>query len=72
MYMYTYSIIRIILYTRQYYCLEIQVINFKHIQRYVRINSMINTPSPPTKSLDFGGFDSSGLLILRGGNSHVR
>ena len=31
-----------------------------------------NTPSPPTKSLDFRGFDSSRLLILRGGNSHVR
>ena len=30
------------------------------------------TPSPPTKSLDFRGFDSSRLLILRGGNSHVR
>ena len=30
------------------------------------------TPSPPTKSLGFGGFDSSKLLILRGGNSHVR
>ena len=29
------------------------------------------TPSPPTKSLDFEGFDSSRLLILRGGNSHV-
>ena len=28
--------------------------------------------SPPTKSLDFEGFDSSRLLILRGGNSHVR
>ena len=28
--------------------------------------------SPPTKSLDFRGFDSSRLLILRGGNSHVR
>ena len=25
------------------------------------------TPSPPTKSLDFRGFDSSRLLILRGG-----
>ena len=31
-----------------------------------------NTPSSPTKSLDFRGFDSSRLLILRGGNSHVR
>ena len=30
------------------------------------------TPSPPTKSLDFRGFDSSRLLILMGGNSHVR
>ena len=30
------------------------------------------TPSPPIKSLDFRGFDSSKLLILRGGNSHVR
>ena len=30
------------------------------------------TPSPPTKSLDFEGFDSSRLLILKGGNSHVR
>ena len=30
------------------------------------------TPSPPTKSLGFRGFDSSRLLILRGGNSHVR
>ena len=30
------------------------------------------TPSPPTKGFDFGGFDSSKLLILRGGNSHVR
>ena len=31
-----------------------------------------HTPSPPTKSLGFKGFDSSKLLILRGGNSHVR
>ena len=30
------------------------------------------TPSPPTKSLGFEGFDSSRLLILRGGDSHVR
>ena len=30
------------------------------------------TPSPPTKSLDFRGFDSNKLLILKGGNSHVR
>ena len=30
------------------------------------------TPSPPNKSLGFRGFDSSRLLILKGGNSHVR
>ena len=30
------------------------------------------TPSPPTKSLDFRGFDSSKLLILKGGDSYVR
>ena len=27
----------------------------------------MRTPSPPTKSLDFEGLDSSRLLILRGG-----
>ena len=30
------------------------------------------TTGPPIKSLDFRGFDSSRLLILRRGNSHVR
>ena len=30
------------------------------------------TASPPIKSLGFEGFDSSRLLIQRGGNSHVR
>ena len=35
-------------------------------------NISLVTPSPPTKSLGFEGFDSSRLLILRGGNSHVR
>ena len=29
------------------------------------------TPSPPTKSFDFRKFDSSKLLILKGGNSHA-
>ena len=29
------------------------------------------TPSPPIKSLGFRGFDSSKLLIIKGGNSHV-
>ena len=30
-----------------------------------------STLSPPTKSWDFRGFDSSKLLILKGGNSHL-
>ena len=29
------------------------------------------TPGPPTKSFDFGGFDSSKLLIIKGGNYHI-
>ena len=29
------------------------------------------TPSPPTKSLGFGGIDSRRLLILKGGNYHI-
>ena len=37
-----------------------------------RIGRGNDAPSPPTKSLDFRGFDSSRLLILRGGNSYVR
>ena len=37
----------------------------------VSIIIVIIMPSPPTKSLDFRGFDSSRLLILKGGNSHV-
>ena len=32
----------------------------------------VGTPSPLTKSFDFERFDSSRLLILKGGNSHVR
>ena len=39
-----------------------QVLLYKHT----------STPSPPTKSLDFRGFDSSRLLSLKGGNSRVR
>ena len=32
----------------------------------------MHTPSPPTKSFDVRGLDSSRLLILKGGNSNVR
>ena len=34
--------------------------------------TLVSTPSPPIKSLGFRGFDSNKLLILKGGNSHVR
>ena len=40
--------------------------------KYIYIYIYIYIPCPPIKSLDFRGFDSSRLLILRDGNSHVR
>ena len=43
-----------------------------YIYIYIYIYIDIYTASPPTKSSGFRGFDSSRLLILRGGNSHVR
>ena len=36
------------------------------------MHAVIYTPRPPIESFDFRGFDSSKLLILKGGNSHVR
>ena len=51
-------------------------IMYIHIYIYIYIYIcpavLSHTPSPPTKSLGFRGFDSSKLLILKGGNSHVR
>ena len=44
----------------------------QQIQGREEKSAKTNTPSPPIKSLDFRGFDSSILLILRGGNSHIR
>ena len=43
-----------------------------YIYIYIHIIVRGPTPSPPTKSLCFRGFDSSKLLIPKGGNSHVR
>ena len=43
-----------------------------HPAKFLAFAAAPFTPSPPMKSLDFRGFDSSRLLILRGGNSHVR
>ena len=64
-------------------CIYIYIHIYKYIHMYIYIYIYIgtrcaeqggswSTPSPPIKSLDFRGFDSSRLLILRGGNSHVR
>ena len=60
-------------------CIHIYIYIYIHIYKYIHINyecwqdlPVLITPSPPTKSLDFRGFASSRLLILRGGNSRVR
>ena len=42
------------------------------LSKIIRNERSWSTPSLPTKSLDFRRFDSSRLLILRGGNYHVR
>ena len=65
LYSYTYidTIVRIYIY--------IYIYIHNRIDRY-RTISACHTPIPPTKSLGFGGFDSSKLLILKVGNSHVR
>ena len=39
---------------------------------FVSDSFLLDAPSPPTKSFDFGGFDSSKLLNLKGGNLDVR
>ena len=41
-------------------------------RRCIHVSSAACTPSPPIKSLDFRGFDSSRVFILRGGNSRIR
>ena len=48
------------------------IINSSLHPRWSQYAAFPDTPSPPTKSFDFRGFDSSKLLILRGGNSHAR
>ena len=42
-------------------------IGFVKWNSYKRIMAVIRTPSPPTNIVDFGGFDSSTILIWRGG-----
>ena len=45
---------------------------FRFLSRELAMWHLHTTAAPPTKSFDVIGFDSSKLLILRGGNSHVR
>ena len=75
--MYTYIrvhiYIYIYIYIHTYVVIVISHIMIKGWLSYEEFTRLAGTtPSPPTKSLGFGGFDSSRLLILRGGNSHVR
>ena len=80
-YIYVYIYIYIYIYIMRVICLSLSLYIYIYIymvhrllllRMLQRVGCDIHTPSPPIKSLDFRGFDSSRLLILRGGNSHVR
>ena len=60
-YMFTY------IYTHIHVCVYVYI----YIYIHTHLVMVYHTPSPPTKSFDFRGFDSSRLLILKGGNSYV-
>ena len=60
----------IYIYIYIYHSIVHYIIAYYSIDLLLRTSA--STPSPPIKSLDFRGFDSSKLLNLRGGNSHVR
>ena len=66
----------------KYVCIYIYIYIYMHIisvqlrackvlQICISTLSLRSAPSPPTKSSGFRGFDSSKLLILRGGNYHI-
>ena len=67
MYIYIYIYICVL-----YYIIIVPIIIISSSSSSTRALCEGHTPSPPIKSLDFRRFDSSRLLILRGGNSHVR
>ena len=71
------SIFVIMCYNILVVCVVVRLIVLNHV--YVCLNNInynmtckYTTPSPPTNILNSRGSDSSRLLILRGGNSHVR
>ena len=77
-YIYIYIVIHVHVFIYIYTCIYTHFSD-PHTRRSLPARTQIHvsvirgrlTPSPPTKSFDFRGFDSSRLLILRGGNSHV-
>ena len=56
-----------------YMCIYIYIFIYiyKLIILIIIIIIIITTPNLPTNIVDFRGFDSSTILILRGGNSHI-
>ena len=44
---------------------------YTYVGIHVDMATHLVTPSPPTKSSGFRGFDSSRLLIIRGVNYHI-
>ena len=74
LYIHTHIYIYIYIYIYMYLSLSLYIYIYIYIHTSPGRASCVLyvTPSPPTKSFDFRGFDSSKLLILRGGNSHVR
>ena len=75
-YIYIYMYMYVHIYIYIYICIHIFIYMNRGSERRESLSERPTvpaiTPSPPIKSLDFGGFDSSRLLILRGGISHVR
>ena len=82
MYIYIYIHMCIYIYRERERLLEVLALDDVVVRRLLAVDGELQggllglryerlTPSPPIKSLDFSGFDSSRLLILRGGNYHV-
>ena len=60
------------IFTRRYLGCDIHTRAHAQGSLWNNVVERVSTPSLPTKSFDFRGFDSSRLLIQRGGNSHIR
>ena len=71
-YIYIYIYTHICTYTHYYTMLHYTILYVCYYTYVTYPTPPRFTPSPPTKSFEFRGFDSSKLLILKGGNSSVR